>query len=81
MQMKYPIANQERERESKFTLSDFLYANEWIVGNMYIEEYPHDASDINDWDYSKAIDWASQNANRWQFIEIMQDIYSLHIEG
>lgn len=77
--MKMTHNGRSRERQSKFTINDFIESNIDDLQVQYLEANPQDAHKIDDWDLDCVYDWANSSSQLSRISEIMTDLYLEHI--
>lgn len=77
--MKMTYNNRQREREPKFTISDFIEANIDALEVDYLEENPQDWHKVNDGDLQPVYDWANSSSQLSRLTEVMTSFYLEHI--
>ena len=69
----------QRERQSKFTINDFIDYNIDKLQVQYLEANPQDGNKIDDWAIDDVYDWANKRTQLEYITEIMTDLYLEHI--
>lgn len=75
--MKYTLQGTQWDYEPKMTVEEFIEENDWPISEQYLQDNPHQAYKINDWDLDDVWEWAYGNQPFYR--ELMHELYELYL--